>query len=64
MATKKRSRKKKRSTGGIATFQRAVNSNKSLQAAKKALKKAESRKKAAYKKAVAAAKRKMKSRRK
>lgn len=64
MATRKKTKTKKRKStgGGIKSFQRAVKGNKSLQAANRALKKATARKKAAYKKAVAAAKRKMKKR--
>lgn len=64
MATRKKTKTKKKSIrrSGLNSYQRAVKSNKSLQAANKALKKAEARKKAAYKKAVAAAKRKMKKR--
>lgn len=56
--TKKKSTKKK---GGIKSFVAAVKRNKTLQSANKALRKAMARKKAAYKKAVAAAKRKFKS---
>ena len=59
MAKKKKVKKR----GGIAVFSRLVKSNKSYRAAKTAQKKADMRAKKAYKKAVAAAKRKMKSRR-
>lgn len=57
-------KKKKKRTGGIASFARAVRSNKAYRAAKRAQAKANARAKRMYKKAVAAAKRKMRSRRK
>lgn len=57
-------KKKKARAGGIASFARAVASNKALKAAKRGLAKAEARKKKAYRKAVASAKKKFKSKRK
>ena len=63
MPVRKR-KKKKAGSGGIQSFQRAVNGNKALKAAKRALAKAEARARKARKKAVAAAKKKFKSKRK
>lgn len=63
MVRRKKAKAKKKRGNTLAGFQRAVKSNASLKAATRALAKATARKKKAYKKAVTAAKKKMRSRR-